>query len=1248
MTTQNGSNPFHTIVLTSPDAQAAKAAEDQGGPLHQQNLPSKIVNPDESKIHIISTSDPFNTRMGSGGGTLAAIHEADLDRQKRMYEGEDVGTQKGGGSVLIIHAGGQSSRCPTQMTLGKAWTDLPILNKNQSGAELDDVLTNPTYILMESLSKLLKNIPDGSVVIAASDVIIHLPADEHSNGDVDASLSFDGVEDDKILGLAVPAPLHTAKNHGVFSLDGQTIRESGKSAKIGIQAVDKFFQKPTVESMKAYPGCTFPSQRDNSSENDTADMAWIDTGVVVFLPKAANCLRQLIDGDLSHYTASGLSRLYRSQAEVKNAVDNESLEAFAKVTITSKLELSSHLLLAASTRREMQNTDRKELLQNYLSNESNGGFCPRLLRSIFDHLSHFELQVCTVPRGQFIHLGTTVELLQFLISGTRSCSKGSVIGDENVSGLQLTSRSNASLFEVEADRECIVMNSVVDSALSLHGPSSVGKQSVVEHCFLKSTTLKVGSTCIISGLRGRCDSIIDIPSDMILQMLPVDRVHDDSDRKGKDSQYVFMYLGIRDEIKKHETCYGVSFDKIFSEVGLQPNELWEENDPKQLLWNAKIHPIMISSNDGMVDWEPFVWIRHYLAEGVDAITSPLVQSSLQKWKALPKLSLAQIQRRVDACSEFLYRSQLKDSRNLLQTVECFKHMVLNRQHEEIKCNAALNPISLCHNNFVGYSLYFEPLFEMFKGVIVSSLAEGNYDICSRCLMILSSACAERANQMTPIRSTSLDDSSDFIFSYLDSIKSLSADIAPGCEPMLDFLQNMIKSAIESSDVTLLENCSVQLEDAAFAFIARCVTSSIPKAEFNRNIMPPCGSWVVSNAPARIDLSGGWSDTPPVSYEFGGAVCNLAVTLRNTKPLSARCRKVKGLKGIILKVENRDIDSGKLLEFDSIHIKMIRDISDFRDPRATCALLKCAVVALGVIDLSLINEQNEQSVCKILDHIFGNDTLDESFGLELISTSLLPHGSGLGTSSILAGCVICSLGQCLGLSKVNDPSFMIKTILNLEQLLSTGGGWQDQVGGLYPGLKLCTAEMNVIPIQVHVETHEISAEQIQKLNDRLLLAFSGQPRLAKNILQKVLRQWARRSPEIVSTVNSLVEGAHEAINAIKDHDLNRLGNLMNSYWMQKKFMAGEDSGVEPEAIKELFAALADNNITSGATLAGAGGGGFLALLLQEGRLAEEAMKIVDLDDKITWYRCQVCSEGLRSFVNSSDDTDFQLHWHFVES
>jgi len=54
-----------------------------------------------------------------------------------------------------------------------------------------------------------------------------------------------------------------------------------------------------------------------------------------------------------------------------------------------------------------------------------------------------------------------------------------------------------------------------------------------------------------------------------------------------------------------------------------------------------------------------------------------------------------------------------------------------------------------------------------------------------------------------------------------------------------------------------------------------------------------------------------------------------------------------------------------------------------------------------------------------------------------------EGSGLGTSSILAATVLAALGDLCGLSW--DRNTLFTRTLALEQMLTTGGGWQDQAG-----------------------------------------------------------------------------------------------------------------------------------------------------------------------------------------------------------
>lgn len=73
------------------------------------------------------------------------------------------------------------------------------------------------------------------------------------------------------------------------------------------------------------------------------------------------------------------------------------------------------------------------------------------------------------------------------------------------------------------------------------------------------------------------------------------------------------------------------------------------------------------------------------------------------------------------------------------------------------------------------------------------------------------------------------------------------------------------------------------------------------------------------------------------------------------------------------------------------------------------------------------------------------------------------------------------------------------VLYLEQLLTTGGGWQDQVGGLMGGIKIGLSEAK-LPIAVEAVDLKVSNEVIQMVNERLLLIYTGKTRLARNLLQ----------------------------------------------------------------------------------------------------------------------------------------------------
>lgn len=59
---------------------------------------------------------------------------------------------------------------------------------------------------------------------------------------------------------------------------------------------------------------------------------------------------------------------------------------------------------------------------------------------------------------------------------------------------------------------------------------------------------------------------------------------------------------------------------------------------------------------------------------------------------------------------------------------------------------------------------------------------------------------------------------------------------------------------------------------------------------------------------------------------------------------------------------------------------------------------------------------------------------------------------------------------------------------------------------------------------------------------------------------------------------------------------RLGACLSKYWEQKKVMAGESSGCEPEHVTALIKALSP--VVHGVSLCGAGGGGFMVAVTKD--------------------------------------------------
>lgn len=544
--------PFDVVVITSPDELSSQAALDLF-------LVEPLCNHEEEEkkvCKIVSTCDPYGTKMGSGGGTIAALELGDSlsNNEQSLLSDSNQNVD----SILIVHAGGDSSRCPTQMSLGKAWTSLPVVSSETNS----EIISNPTYLLVKTLSnnfcscESINNnhnktiLYPGSVVVAASDVLIYLPKVHGIDN------NYKSYKDEMVVyGLAVPAQFQTAKNHGVFVLETNDDDDDDDDDTVGMKAqpVERFLQKPSIATLKS----AFSSSKE--------ELAWIDTGVVIFTPRAAQMLRNgILDSQSPLYRCSrtGLQTLY------KKSGFKGTIEEFAKEH-TLQIELYSHMLMALHTTTPLT---KQTYLQVVGSN--NDKMTTEDLGYLYHSFSKINLFSYNIPKGKFCHLGTTRELMDLLLYGSNT-------GDEQKEEYKLfgdawrfTSRAVCHIVDSSScniDASCVLLNTIIESSSSHQ--IQVHKDCIIEHCdiFISRSCSRfvIGDNCLLSGLRKQffCSlctdnsEIIRIPKGLCIQQLAMENSMESEDNDL--DRFVLIMLHVDDEIKKCNTIMGSKYHLYF-------------------------------------------------------------------------------------------------------------------------------------------------------------------------------------------------------------------------------------------------------------------------------------------------------------------------------------------------------------------------------------------------------------------------------------------------------------------------------------------------------------------------------------------------------------------------------------------------------------------------------------------------------------------------------------------------------------
>ena len=413
--------------------------------------------------------------------------------------------------------------------------------------------------------------------------------------------------------------------------------------------------------------------------------------------------------------------------------------------------------------------------------------------------------------------------------------------------------------------------------------------------------------------------------------------------------------------------------------------------------------------------------------------------------------------------------------------------------------------------------------------------------------------------------------------------------------------SMFRSQVMRSHNLIL---SKEYEDSCFALLSKCIIETSRKHNKIPHLTVYPDQIVWSRSPVRVDLAGGWTDTPPQCFLEGGNVVNLAIELNGQPPIQVYIKPTKEYHILL-----RSIDLG-----DTEIVRTWDELRHYNQLRSPFSIPKAALALAGFLP--------EFSTQKF-DSLY-TQLKDFGAGVEITILSAIPAGSGLGTSSILAATVLGAINDFCGLTW-NKHDICQQTLI-LEQLLTSGGGWQDQYGGVFHGIKLLqtSSQMSQEPTIRWAPNHIFTDPLYRECH---LLYYTGITRVAKNILSDIVRNMFLNSSKQIELLAHMKQHAIETFDAIQLGNFTQLGHLIGKTWQQNQLL---DNGTNPESIASIIKKIKD--YTLGYKLPGAGGGGYLYMIAKDPIAAcriKEILKQYPPNNRARFVDMNVSTTGLQT-------------------
>ena len=385
---------------------------------------------------------------------------------------------------------------------------------------------------------------------------------------------------------------------------------------------------------------------------------------------------------------------------------------------------------------------------------------------------------------------------------------------------------------------------------------------------------------------------------------------------------------------------------------------------------------------------------------------------------------------------------------------------------------------------------------------------------------------------------------------------------PDCagQPLAPVHDAIFRSVLKGGDASLRETAFARLRKLMIAEM------TLQPVKPSRNILDDQIVW--GRSPARLDLAGGWSDTPPYCLEHGGQVVNIAVDLNGQPPVQAFARVCEAPRIVLHSIDLGISESVETYE----DLLKATDLGGFSIARAA--------LRLAGFDPMFHRDGGARTLRDQLLAEFGG-------GIELSMLAAIPKGSGLGTSSILSATILGVLGEVCNHGWTPRDVFARTSVL--EQILTSGGGWQDQVGGIAPGVKFTRTNPDLAQNpDIRWLPEALLEEGIR--SGRFLLYYTGLTRLARNILGEIVRGIFLNSRRTIAAIEDIACNAAFTAEAIQRNDEAALREAIRRSW---QLNCALDSGTCPPQVARITEAI--EPFGAAYKLLGAGGGGYLLIL-----------------------------------------------------